>query len=119
MKNSQYCVVVVVAILAILAWSFWNRPAPTIYKPPTRMSAQGKEIFLKTIEHPDGHWYPIVNETDAKLLQLLPPQLEPGRDIAHVNTDGTVIITNHVEAAKRSGWESMHSHGYPHYRVKK
>lgn len=57
---------------------------------------RGQYIFV------EGMWRKVVEETTSPLDKFVPPTLEPG-DIIHINKDGTVLITDHIEATKRTG----------------
>lgn len=81
-------------VLLTLAW--FNREAPRF---EIRETATGREVRV------EGRWYLLVTSTRSRLLRFIPPDLNlDGGDIAHLNADGTVLLTNRVEAAKRSGW---------------
>lgn len=88
-------------ILVLLAW-LKHEPARAF---DTRERDGSKEVIV------EGRWYPLVTSTRSPLLRFVPPELTPG-PVAHLNADGTAIITSHVEAGRRSGWDGV-TPGYP------
>ena len=82
----------------------------------TREACGKREMFLHTDKYPSGKWFPVVTATEAKCLQHLPSTFTPGTVVA-VNEDDTVLVYSHVEASKRSQWESSGEAGYPRRRA--
>jgi hypothetical protein len=75
-------------------------PAPRVVE--VRAAGGRREAFVH------GAWRPVVAATRSRLEAFEPPQLTPG-EVAHLNADGTVLVTSHVEAARRAaagggGW---------------
>ena len=96
----------------VAGWQLHARlfPAPPEEQPdssPYRtFQTRRREVLV------DGQWYPLVTSTRAKLVRFFPPELSRG-EIAHVNADGTVLVTSHTEAGKRSHWEANGNCGWP------
>ncbi len=75
---------------------------------PRKFSTRGNgpdEVFV------EGKWVPLVSTTSSKLERFVPEGLTPG-EVVHINKDGTAILTNHVEASKRSFSEFQGKPGY-------
>ncbi len=109
--NRSRLAVVSLSILfgVVLGWQLHAMltPPPAAATPPrtfeTLATDDGRKVFV------GGRWYPLVQSTKATLVELIPPTLTPG-EVAHLNADGTVLITSHTEAAKR---QSMGGGAWP------
>ncbi len=102
--------VVVLAVGVVGGWQLHALLTPAPSQPRTfevRAHNGRREALVR------GEWRPVVDSTRAALDGFEPKDLTPG-EVAHLNADGTVVITSHVLAARRAEWEAGGTHGYPH-----
>jgi len=106
-KRLLFCAAALLPVVAVclLLIGYPRGPDPDIF--PRRYREGVREVQV------EGRWYSLVDETSSPLVRFVPPELSPGREIAHINQDGTVTVTSHVEASKRSGRGGV---GYPYPR---
>ena len=69
--------------------------------PPTRQHNGRTEVFLCNPRAWDGEWLPLVEATDRPLLNLVHEGIPHG-SVAHINEDGTVLITDNEAGNTRA-----------------
>jgi hypothetical protein len=81
--------------------------------PPTRQYNGSTEVFLRNPHAWDGEWLPFVEATSSPLLYLVHDDLPPG-SVAHINEDGTVLITDNAAGNTRAIRQAEQGlHGWP------
>jgi hypothetical protein len=87
-----------------------NRPEGL---PPTHKHNGRTEVFLRNPHAWDGEWLPLVETTNSPLLYLIHQDLPPG-SVAHINEDGTVLITDNAASNTRAKREAEQGlYGWP------
>jgi hypothetical protein len=89
-----------------------EEPSVPTRKFPTRQHNGQTEVFVLTPDNPQAKWLPLVAKTDSPLITTVPEELTPG-EVAHLNADGTVLVTDSAQAAARIGREVSGVHGWP------
>jgi hypothetical protein len=81
--------------------------------PPTRQHNGRTVVFIPTPGRHDGEWLPLEDTTDSPLLWLIHQRVPDGK-VAHVNEDGTVLITDAAAGTTRAIRQAEQGlHGWP------
>jgi hypothetical protein len=98
------------AVAVPFAYRHWNRPEG---QPPTRYRSGRTEVFLRLPDARNGIWLPLVESTDSHLRYLTFEGVAYG-SVAHVNEDGTVLLTDSATGNRRAIRELEQGlHGWP------
>lgn len=68
---------------------------------PTRVEAGQHQVYLATHDHPGGVWLPTSAYPRGRVVEFVPATLTPG-PVAQVQDDGTVYVSDHLAASRRS-----------------
>lgn len=110
MKARHWVAVGLLACVAFAAAVWLAVPRPRGF--PVRAAGDGREVFVRTADRPDGVWLPLVESTAARLVETVPAQLTPG-PVVHVNADGTALVTDAPAASRRIDLEGRGRPGWP------